>query len=89
MSRRGRDDDATCCYGRLQSPETGSSVWRFLSSARYSDGKRSTNIISFAGKDDTTSYTNLFTPVLHTLFTFNLTLLSVKEEESEEGREHS
>jgi len=41
------------------------------------------------GKDGTTSCTNLFTPVLHTLFTFNLTLLSVKEEESEEGREHS
>ena len=88
MSRHGHDYDVTCCYVRLENPETRSSVLRFLSSAGYSDGKRSTNIMSFVGKDNTASYTNLFTPVLHTFLAFNLTLLSVEEEQSEEGSEH-
>lgn len=73
-------EELACYYVRSKSPETESSASRFLSSARYSDGKRSTNVMSFVEKDDTTDYTNLFTPVLHTLFTFSLALLSMKEE---------
>jgi hypothetical protein len=88
MSRHGRDDDGACCCVRLQSPETRLNASRFLSSARYSDGKRSTNIMSSMGTNGTTSCTNLFTPVLHTLFTLDLTLLSVEEEQPEEGGKH-
>jgi hypothetical protein len=76
----GRDDDVACCYVRLENPETRSSSLRFPSSAGYSDGKQSTNMMSFVGKDGATNYTNLFTPVLHTFLTFNLTLLPMKEE---------
>ena len=88
MSRHARDDDGACCCVRLKSPETGSNVSRFLSFVGYSDGKQSTNIMSFVRADGTTGCTNLFTPVLHTLLTLDLTLLSVEEKQPEESGEH-
>lgn len=65
---------------RLENPEIRSSASRFPSFAGYSDGKQSTSAVSFVGKGGITRCTNLFAPILHTLFTFSLTLLSVYEE---------
>jgi len=80
MSRHGRAGELACCYARLESPEIKSSALPFLSFAGYSDGKRSTNVMSFVEKDETTDYTNLFTPVLHAFFTLSLALFPVEEE---------
>ena len=89
MSRHGRDDDVAHCYARLQSPETRSNSSQFLSSAGYSAGKQSTNVMSSMRTNGTDDYTNLFAPVLHAFFTLGLTLLSVKEEQSVECANHA
>lgn len=62
---------------------------QILSSARYSNGKRSASIVSFMEKTVPQIGPNLFTPILHTPFTLDLTLLSMQEEQPEEGTKHS
>ena len=61
---------------------------QILSPGGYSDGKRSADIVNSMVEDSDANSTNLFAPVLHTPFTLCLALLSMQEEQSEEGGKH-
>jgi len=89
MSRHGRDYDAVHCYARLESPEIRSNALQFLSSAGYSAGKQSTNVVNSMRTNGMDNYTYLFAPVLHAFFTLGVTLLSVEEEQSKESAKHA
>jgi len=89
MSRHGRGDVAAHCCARSKSPETRSNSSQFLSSAGYSVGKQSTNVVSSMRANSTAGFANLFAPILHAFFTLGLTLLSVKKEQSEESAKHA
>lgn len=86
---RHRGDDAARCCARLKIPQTRSNASRFLSSAGYSAGKQSTNVMSFVRTNNIAGCTNLFAPVLHAFFALGLALLSVKEEKSVESAKHA